>query len=199
MVNRGAFQGVRYRFLQDQKPLYAQAVLSNNTADITVDIQRRFFKRFPLEMDEVEEPSEEFLSAVDDNASDPEPPAPNEETLSPEAYELAIHTFQVRGELVTYRRKVSILVATNNSKLTFDAANPTLADVPAIQGSPFFPKRILSLQRYIWPSSLETQRETHCEAEATDTLQPLGKGQCRRDRIRDQNLSRARGVSRKRG
>lgn len=98
---------MRLQFLLDQKSVYARAVLDNRAADTVADIQRMFFKRFPLDLDEAVEPSEESLLSVDDNAPDPDFPAPDEDALSPEAYEVALHAFQVRGELVTYRRKVS--------------------------------------------------------------------------------------------
>lgn len=99
-----------------QKPFYAEGVLNDMAADRITDVQRRFFKRFPLDMPETEEPLEEQLSAVDDDAPDPEPPTPDGDLLSPEEYKEAMGTFQARVALVIYRRNVSIPLpsATNN-------------------------------------------------------------------------------------
>lgn len=119
-----------------QKPFYAEGVLNDMAADRITDVQRRFFKRFPLDMPETEEPLEEQLSAVDDDAPDPEPPTPDGDLLSPEEYKEAMGTFQARVALVIYRRNVSIPLpsATNNDKLTHDTANQTLVDVSVRQG-----------------------------------------------------------------
>lgn len=119
MVNPGAFQGARRDFLLTQKPEYATSVIMNMTADCIVDIQRRFFKRFPLGMDETNEPSEEFLAAVDDDVADAEPSAPDEDVLSTDEYAEAVRKFEARPELLIFRRKVSgPSFATNNVKLT---------------------------------------------------------------------------------
>lgn len=119
MVNPGAFRGARRQFLLTQKPEYATAVVMNMTADCIADIQRRFFKRFPLEMDETDEPSEEVLTAVDDDAADAEPLVPNEDDLSTDEYAEAVQKFEARAELLIFRRKVSgPSLATNNIKLT---------------------------------------------------------------------------------
>lgn len=127
MVNPGAFQGARRAFLLSQKPAYAAAVVAGTIGDCIAGIQRRFFKRFPLDMDETEEPSDNDLAAVDDDAPDSEPPAPDED-LPDEEYALEMKAFRVRTELVTYRRKVSIVLppATNNVKLTHEVASQTL-------------------------------------------------------------------------
>lgn len=135
MVNPGAFQGARRAFLLTQKSEYATAVVMNMHASCIADIQRRFFKRFPLGMDEADEPSEDFLAAVDDDVADPEPPAPDEDILLAEEYAEAVREFETRSELLIFRRKVSgPSFATNNVKLTHRAANQTLDQVPARQG-----------------------------------------------------------------
>lgn len=143
MVNPGAFQGMRHVFLQSQKSAYAHAVLQDMAADRIADIQRMFFKRFPLDLDESEEPSDETMAAVDDDAPDPEPLAPNEDLLSPEAFVLAVKAFQARTDLVTFRRAVSVHDFYHKQHQTYPrAANQTLVCLPTWQGSPVFQTRI---------------------------------------------------------
>lgn len=110
MVNPGAFKGARLEFLLAQKPLYAAATLKGRTGDTVVDIQRRFFKRFPVDLRDDEEPAEEWLDAVDDNVADPEPDAPDKDALSEEDFTLAMKKFKKRAETLDFRRHVSLLV-----------------------------------------------------------------------------------------
>ncbi|KJA12838.1 hypothetical protein HYPSUDRAFT_119402, partial [Hypholoma sublateritium FD-334 SS-4] len=72
MVNPGTFKGLRLKFLNDQQALYASAVDGKHINDAVADIQRRYFKRFPVTLPHSDEPTEEFLASVDDNAPDPE-------------------------------------------------------------------------------------------------------------------------------
>lgn len=72
MVNPGSFSGRRKAFLDAQKETYAAAVAAGHINDTVADIQRRYFKRFPVTLLHSEEPSEEYLAAVDDDAPDPE-------------------------------------------------------------------------------------------------------------------------------
>ena len=97
MVNLGGFQGLRKKFLDNQQDFYAAAVDDNHAADAVADIQRRYFKRFPVTLSHTEEPTEESLAAVDDNAPDPEFNPPQQGTLSDEAYARAqrVYEFQI--------------------------------------------------------------------------------------------------------
>lgn len=70
MVNPGSFPGSRGKFLDAQIELYTEAVKDNHVADTLADIQRRFFKRYPVTLDDDQEPSEEWLAKVDDDAAD---------------------------------------------------------------------------------------------------------------------------------
>jgi len=72
-----------------------------------MNIQRHYFKRFPIELDHDVDPDPEHLKAVDDNAPDPEVSAPDESTMSPEEYSKAMKLFQSRQEAVEFRKKVS--------------------------------------------------------------------------------------------
>ncbi|KAF9470434.1 hypothetical protein BDN70DRAFT_821384, partial [Pholiota conissans] len=68
MVNPGSFKGSRKTFLLTQADIYAEALVNNHVADMVSDIQRRYFKRYPITLPHEEEPSEQWLSQVDDNA-----------------------------------------------------------------------------------------------------------------------------------
>lgn len=107
MVNPGSFKGARLAFLVEQKPIYAEGVAKGLTAARLTDIQRRFFKRFPIDLDANEEPSSEALAAVDDDTADPEPLSPDEDKMTPEEYAKAMKSFKARSQLVTYRCSVS--------------------------------------------------------------------------------------------
>ena len=97
MVNPGAFKGLRKEFLDSQKELYASAVRDNHVADTVADIQRRYFKRFPVTLSHMQEPTEEFLATVDDNAPDPEfaPPQPSGTDTEADTRALRVYEFQV--------------------------------------------------------------------------------------------------------
>ena len=86
MVNPGAFTGLRKQFLDDQARLYAAAVEGRHVNDSVADIQRRYFKRFPITLPHTQEPSDESLAAVDDAAPDPEFKAPSNDGMEPAAY-----------------------------------------------------------------------------------------------------------------
>lgn len=126
MVNPGAFKGARRAFLMDQKPLYADSVRKDQAGDMIVDIQRRFFKRFPIDKGIDFEPTEEELQAVEDDAEDPEPDVPDEDELSSDDYAKAMKDFEARKATVMFQRQVSVtcrdsshvcLPSTSTSKL----------------------------------------------------------------------------------
>ena len=93
MVNPGAFRGSRKAFLIEQKPSYKAAVLGGFAAECICDIQRRFFKRYPIHLGDNEEPSEEDLAKVDDNAPDLDTAPPDPEMMSSEEYQKTITAF----------------------------------------------------------------------------------------------------------
>lgn len=86
MVNPGAFTGSRRSFLADQQSLYAAAVTGNHVADTVADIQRRYFKRYPMSLPHDQEPTEEWLAQVDDTLPDPEFKAPDMDAMDHDAY-----------------------------------------------------------------------------------------------------------------
>ncbi|PPR02781.1 hypothetical protein CVT26_009392 [Gymnopilus dilepis] len=104
MVNPGAFRGTRKDFLISQKPAYAEAVTGGFVADTLADIQRRYFKRYPVDLLHDEEPTDEHLAAVDDNEADPEPEHPNQEAMGADEYELAVKAWEERTAAIRFRK-----------------------------------------------------------------------------------------------
>lgn len=109
MVNPGSFRGMRHDFLDSEKATYAEAVKEGYVADALALIQRRYFKRFPIDLAHNEEPTPEFLAAVNDDAPDPEIEAPSE-SLSPDEYAAALKAREDRSALIMYRKAVSLVV-----------------------------------------------------------------------------------------
>ena len=109
MPGRGIFHGLRFAFLDKERKGYADAVASGAKEDFLKDLVRRFFKRFPLELPLLEEPSEDHLAAVDDSKPDPEPEAPNAKQMLPEEYDAALKKFEQRQKLIQFRTGVSYL------------------------------------------------------------------------------------------
>jgi len=91
----------------EQRKLYADAVAGKRKAECIMDIQRRFFKRFPVDLDDSTEPDPESLKEVDDSAPDPETSFPDESLLSPEEYAVASEAFTKRRQAVEFRKAVS--------------------------------------------------------------------------------------------
>ena len=50
MPHPGAFKGSRLKFLQDELTEYAKAVINDHAEDFALDVIRRFFKRYPLDL-----------------------------------------------------------------------------------------------------------------------------------------------------
>ncbi|KAF8201854.1 hypothetical protein BJ912DRAFT_843261, partial [Pholiota molesta] len=105
MVNPGAFKGTRKEFLAAQSTLYANAVINNHVADTVSDIQRRYFKRYPITLAHDEEPSEDWLSQVDDNAPETDLDPPSAEGLDEEALEAAQKIYDDQIKLIKLRKE----------------------------------------------------------------------------------------------
>jgi hypothetical protein len=110
MVNPGAFGGSRKVFLVSQKPAYSAGMEGGYTGDALAEIQRKYFKRFPIDLAHAEEPSEEWLASVNDESPDPEQIAPDIEVLGEEEYATALETLARRQNLLAFRRAVSNFV-----------------------------------------------------------------------------------------
>lgn len=108
MVNPGGFTGLRKQFLDDQRALYAAAVGGKHVADTVADIQRRYFKRFPITLSHTEEPTKEFLDSVDDDAPDPELSVPQKDSLGDTEYARAMRVYEFQGAELKLRQAVDI-------------------------------------------------------------------------------------------
>jgi hypothetical protein len=106
MVNPGAFQGLRKEFLTAQKEAYATAHSSGTLKDTVADIQRRFFKRFPVSLPADQEPTAEHMSSVNDFDPDPEPEEPDKEKLSEEEYAAELAKLNERKKSIASRKDV---------------------------------------------------------------------------------------------
>jgi len=109
MVNPGSFGPSRKAFLISQKPVYSAGVVGGYAADALAVIQRKYHKRFPIDLPHDEEPSEEWSAAVNDEEPYPEQAAPDIETLSEEEYACAMEAIEKRQKLVAFRQAVSNL------------------------------------------------------------------------------------------
>lgn len=108
MVNPGAFQGSRKAFLVSQKADYKDGVVGGYAADALAKIQRKYFKRFPIDLPHFEEPTAEWLEAVDDESPDVEQDEPDITTLDEEQYAMAVEQIQARRLLLNFRKAVSV-------------------------------------------------------------------------------------------
>jgi len=109
MPNPGSFLGTRLEFLQSQRRRYEAAVIANSKAECVADIQRCYFKRFPIEHEHNVDPTPEFLASVNDDEADAEVVAPDRSSMSPEEFKQADQAFKERQKLVTFRKEVSLL------------------------------------------------------------------------------------------
>jgi hypothetical protein len=106
MVNPGAFQKSRKDFLLAQNAAYAQAVAGGFMRDCVADIQRRYFKRFPIDYPHEHEPTSEMTSGVNDDAPEPELPVLDPTLMAEDEFELAEEAFKKRRTAVAYRKEV---------------------------------------------------------------------------------------------
>lgn len=102
------FKGARLEFLTQQIPAYEKAVAEGTTKEFLDVVYARYARRFPIELPLTEEPSPDFLAAVDDNAPEPEPEVPTEE-LSPEELEIVLQEMNNRQDDIQKRRKVCVV------------------------------------------------------------------------------------------
>ncbi|KAJ3485365.1 hypothetical protein NLJ89_g11904 [Agrocybe chaxingu] len=91
-------------FLVGEKPAYAAAVEGGYARDALAIIQRRFFKRFPIDLSLDEEPTSEQLAAVNDNEPDADQVLPNENEMNPEEYAEAVQRLEERQTLIVFRK-----------------------------------------------------------------------------------------------
>ena len=90
-----------------EKLAYSEGVKGGFAADALAIIQRRYFKRFPIDLDHDHEPSTESLEAVDDDEPDPDRAEPDRETMNDEEYAAALEEVEERRRSLIYRKAVS--------------------------------------------------------------------------------------------
>lgn len=90
----------------NERPAYTAGVQGGYSADALTNIQRRFFKRFPVDLHD-EDPTADFLSRVNDGAPDAEPELPDRSQMSQEEYGEAIARLVERRKLIDFRKAVS--------------------------------------------------------------------------------------------
>lgn len=110
MVNPGSFPGSRGEFIDAQTDLYAEAVKDNHIGDTLADIQRCFFKRFPATLEDSEEPSEEWLAKVDDDAPDDELRHPDVDGMDKDAADKALAEYTNLVARVQFKKDVSSFI-----------------------------------------------------------------------------------------
>ena len=121
MPARPAFIGRRLAFLTGEKPRYYSGVKDGIGRDILKDIQRRFLLRFDIDLPSDKEPSDEFLSSVDDSKPAPEYPLPDFDEASEELYEEQTKLWKARQKRLVRRKQVSRMeVLMKGEWLTFD-------------------------------------------------------------------------------
>ena len=108
MVNPGAFHGARKAFLMGEKEAYSQAVDEGYAAECIAKIQRRFFKRFPIDLPDEAEPTAEELAKVDDDEIEPDFPEPERDKMSQQEYEAALDVLEERRKKLVFKKGVSI-------------------------------------------------------------------------------------------
>ncbi|PPQ80261.1 hypothetical protein CVT24_006601 [Panaeolus cyanescens] len=104
MPSRNAFSGSRAQFMLDAKAKYAADVEGGFVKDAVARIQRRYLKRYPIDLPHEQEPSPEHLAAVDDDAPDNEADPPNAELLEDDEYQAQLAVFEERARLIIYRK-----------------------------------------------------------------------------------------------
>ncbi|KAF9470923.1 hypothetical protein BDN70DRAFT_939329 [Pholiota conissans] len=104
MVNPGAFRGARKEFLMKEKPNYSAGVIGGYAGEALAAIQRRYFKRFPIDLPHDEEPSSESLAAVNDDAPDADVSGPDEQRMTVEQFKAAMDLVEERRCLLAYRK-----------------------------------------------------------------------------------------------
>jgi hypothetical protein len=111
MVNPGAFQGSRKIFLQSQKADYRAGVVGGYAADALAQIERKYLKRYPIDLPHNEEPSPEWLAAVGDEVPDKEQVGPDLDALDEDELAAAMVKLEERRTLLRFRKAVSSLLS----------------------------------------------------------------------------------------
>lgn len=90
-----------------EKASYKAGVDGGYAADVLAKIQSRYFRRYPVELSLDEEPSAEFLKAVDNERLDVDQQEPNPEKLTVDKYKAEVERLRQRADLITVHKVVS--------------------------------------------------------------------------------------------
>jgi len=90
----------------NEKPAYREGVVGGYAADALANIQRRYFRRFPIDLPHDQEPTVEWLAGVNDNAPDKEMQITGTDKLSSIELAEAIEELKAKRRLVEYRKAV---------------------------------------------------------------------------------------------
>lgn len=101
--------------MKAQRELYAQALKDGDTSDVVADIQRRYFKRWPITLQHNQEQTQEWLDKVDDDAPDDELSEPDVDGMSPEDASKALSDFEALMEELKGRKDVRFFVSVVSS------------------------------------------------------------------------------------
>ena len=158
MVNPSAFRGSRKEFLMGEKAAYSAGMAGGYGADALALIQRRYFKRYPVNLPHHEEPTAEHLAAVNDEAPEPEPEEPNPEVMTIEECEAATKELEKRQTILRFRKAVScscllsMVIALNSERGPLFPANQTLDGIPVHERSRPEPQGVWGQQPLPCPS-----------------------------------------------
>lgn len=107
MPNPGKFHGKRKEFLTTKRPEFNASVNNDRVPDVLMQIYQAYFRRFPMTMSEDDEPTDEALAAVDDNAAEPEDNTVALDELSGEAYDIALEKMKDERNALDAKKGVS--------------------------------------------------------------------------------------------
>ena len=115
MPHPGAFKGGRLKFLQDELTEYTKAVINDRAEDFALDVIRRFFKRYPLDLQDDLEPTPDMLANLNDDEPDEEPQPPSKENMTLEEYDIEMKNFEQLQRRLTKKTEVSLPIRFHGS------------------------------------------------------------------------------------
>ncbi|KDR65220.1 hypothetical protein GALMADRAFT_217639 [Galerina marginata CBS 339.88] len=135
-MTRAAFTGLRLEFLIGEQKLYSASVANGTKNEGVKDIVRRYFKRFPPDLDHNTDPTEAHLAAVDDSLPDPEPEHPDPALLSQEQFKAAMEAFEKRQADISFRSaQIKRWLSYRHGK---ENASASAANLPTDNSDPMF-------------------------------------------------------------
>ena len=106
-MNPSAFQGSRKIFLQSQTAEYQAGVVGGYATNALAQIQRKYLKRFPIDLPHNKEPSPEWLAAVDEEAAGEEHEGPDLDALNEDELAAAMVKLEEQQGMLRFRKAVS--------------------------------------------------------------------------------------------